>query len=642
MNKVGKRVGGALYVHLSATDLLDTASQERIVAAEACAPLASWNVVKLTRSSVSLLCYEDFQDVAFPALRRAWTIRSSEHVTLTDYSSRQNPPILHRKELLLRPDDPRLPAFRALTLSAEERGLFAQSSKIGTRRAWLERLSSAGLTVERHKLVPIGSAIPEVARHRTAIVRRDLSQPITQMLRWGIIEPDYSIFDYGCGQGDDVSALKANGFEAFGWDPHHAPDGRRTAADIVNLGFVLNVIEDPVERRETLRAAWSFAERALTVSVMVPGKQPVTGLRPYKDGFLTSRGTFQAYFATDQLRELVESSIGHRSIALAPGIVTVFRDPDLEQEVAYRRRSRARVLIDGFEIPERPRVEWRASPTTREKIQESLGAVWATALGLGRAPEPGELPPEVLTALATAKVNARRAISLAIEDSAFDREQLVLASAARREDLVVYFALSLFPGAPRYTTLAKSIQRDVKTFFRSHAEALEVAQRLLFSAGRGEVVTSAGDEAVSKGLAAQVPDTSTLRFMTSALDRLPAVLRVRAGCAELLRDDLLDADFLEVDLSAPIVRGVFCDDVSRHFPVRRKTVEIDLQALRSRRLKGGSDVMYLKGRYMPHDDPDREKQLAIDDQLVDRGLVDNAGAGPSLDELRTLLVGQAS
>jgi hypothetical protein len=37
--------------------------------------------------------------------------------------------------------------------------------------------------------------------------------------------------------------------------------GARRPADVVNLGFVLNVIEDPRERTETLKAAWSLHKR---------------------------------------------------------------------------------------------------------------------------------------------------------------------------------------------------------------------------------------------------------------------------------------------------------------------------------------------------------------------------------------------
>src|SRR5215472_7550214 len=31
-------------------------------------------------------------------------------------------------------------------------------------------------------------------------------------------------FDYGCGRGDDIRGLAANGIAAYGWDPHYAPE----------------------------------------------------------------------------------------------------------------------------------------------------------------------------------------------------------------------------------------------------------------------------------------------------------------------------------------------------------------------------------------------------------------------------------
>jgi DNA phosphorothioation-associated putative methyltransferase len=60
------------------------------------------------------------------------------------------------------------------------------------------------------------------------------------MMRFGVVGPDRTVFDYGCGQGEDVAALASQGLSAFGWDPHHAPEGPRCPADVVNLGFVLN------------------------------------------------------------------------------------------------------------------------------------------------------------------------------------------------------------------------------------------------------------------------------------------------------------------------------------------------------------------------------------------------------------------
>lgn len=43
------------------------------------------------------------------------------------------------------------------------------------------------------------------------------------------------------------------GIAAAGWDPWFAPDRPRTPADVVNIGFVLTVIEDLDERRQALR-----------------------------------------------------------------------------------------------------------------------------------------------------------------------------------------------------------------------------------------------------------------------------------------------------------------------------------------------------------------------------------------------------
>ena len=68
-------------------------------------------------------------------------------------------------------------------------------------------------------------------------------------------EDGVSVFDYGCGRGDDIRLLRNLGHDATGWDPAHAPTNDKSPAQLVNLGYVINVIEEPTERVETLRAA---------------------------------------------------------------------------------------------------------------------------------------------------------------------------------------------------------------------------------------------------------------------------------------------------------------------------------------------------------------------------------------------------
>jgi hypothetical protein len=231
--KVGKRVGNTLYVHKDALPLLDDLALLQVRAAEEMVGSPDWNVAKIEKHSVSLLLYETF-DADFPTLLASVkVVTSTASISRIDYRARSNPPILHRKELLLPPDDPRLPRFRALTAAAEEHGLFANPNRIGTRAAWNTLIAQAGLTLQKGRLLSSDDELIDIARHRTAIVRGDLSQPMQLMMRFGIVTKSRTVFDYGCGQGGDVAALSSDGYEVFGWDPslRTRPHDRRQVAD---------------------------------------------------------------------------------------------------------------------------------------------------------------------------------------------------------------------------------------------------------------------------------------------------------------------------------------------------------------------------------------------------------------------------
>jgi len=129
---VGKRVGGRLYVHRLAVPLLDAPLAEMVAAAfEACSAAVQANVLKIDEAAqlVSALEYPDFFETPFPALLRAWHIRIVDgRVSHRSYEDSSNPPVLHRKELLLPPDHPGREAFAALTAQAEALGLFCRQS----------------------------------------------------------------------------------------------------------------------------------------------------------------------------------------------------------------------------------------------------------------------------------------------------------------------------------------------------------------------------------------------------------------------------------------------------------------------------------------------------------------------------------
>src|SRR5580704_2561915 len=108
-----------------------------------------------------------------------------------------------------------------------------------------------------------------IQRHKTAIRRGDFSRPVKALLRDSLLHSGTSFFDYGCGRGEDVELLTARGFECGSWDPAFRPDAPRVEADVVNLGYVINVIEDPDERAATVRRAWALAKQLLVVSAQV-------------------------------------------------------------------------------------------------------------------------------------------------------------------------------------------------------------------------------------------------------------------------------------------------------------------------------------------------------------------------------------
>jgi DNA phosphorothioation-associated putative methyltransferase len=306
---------------------------------------------------------------------------------------------------------------------------------------------------------------------------------------------------------------------------------------------------------ETLKAAWSFAQRAMCVAVMSLGKASTAGHRPYRDGFLTTRGTFQRYFDQQELRDLVQSTTGEAPLSLAPGIVAVFRDKDLEQEVLLRRRSRA--LFAGA-LPRPPLRERRPLEphvrkareiiervALRDRIATTLQTLRATAISLGRLPEPEEIPTEEMEALAAQRVTALRGIDTLRKELVGD-EDFERAAETRRQDLLVHIALSQVPGAPKYKTLPRSIQADIKAFFRSHAAGLEEGRRLLFAAGDRVSVQADAEAAAAAGLGGLRAGKS-FRFKSDVLPRLPSRLRVMVGCAEVLQGGVDAADFVDIE-----------------------------------------------------------------------------------------------
>ena len=153
----GKHVGRFSYYHIRLIQrLLNVQANLEAVKIRLYPATFDFNVVKLDRRSrISFLLYEDFTE-PFPALLKALSCDTTTGKSrLSDYSQSSNPPILHRKELLLPKDDPLVPEAVELTQILEELGAFENLHSIGTRNGWEKALNAIGLSLNDHKLAKI-------------------------------------------------------------------------------------------------------------------------------------------------------------------------------------------------------------------------------------------------------------------------------------------------------------------------------------------------------------------------------------------------------------------------------------------------------------------------------------------------------
>ena len=458
----GKRLPEAVYVVRPPEENIPPALWKIICRAEIAAkPDPSWNLLKVHTREVALtfLTYSEFEVEPHPALAEASKINlNTGSIVRTDFRQRDNPPILHRKETFLPPNDPRIPGYAALTIQEEKAGLYRDPSRIGHRVQWLALLQRLNLhyqgdtlvsrPVQRHESESGNGDKPDIARHRTAIKRYDLSKPVKLLLERGLFRKNETFFDYGCGHGMDIEALQTLGYQASGWDPAFRPNASKVPASVVNLGYVLNVIEDPSERIAALREAYSLAQRLLLVSTMVLGQENSAHTRAYQDGFLTKTNTFQKFYAPGELEELIEQTLGTEVITLGMGVCAIFRDQN-EAELFEAGRNRRR--IDWTEISAQLRFSIAGARDRRnvdryELHKELFDQFWQAMLNLGRVPEVGEF--DRLTDVRRAAGGLNKAAALVAARNGKDIWQLARNARARR--------YACLPGNDQFSTTIAS------------------------------------------------------------------------------------------------------------------------------------------------------------------------------------------
>ena len=302
-----------------------------------------------------------------------------------------------------------------------------------------------------------------------------MSSPMRHLLRFGFLDGTHSVFDYGCGRGDDLRLVASMNVPSTGWDPEYRPDGRQEPADVVNLGFVLNVIEDADERRDTLKAAFALARKVLVVSVMLGYQREHEQFAAFRDGVRTRRNTFQKYFTQDEFRSYVEGTLEANAIPVAAGICMVFRNPVDEQLFLLTRQQ---VRREWRLVRREPHSEAVASLIGQH--HEQMDAYWLRALELGRPPAAEECPDA--QSLAGLVGSWRRVHEWVAEF--FDPEELDAAAVGRQEDLLVYFALGHFGRRRPYREMPDRLKRDVRVFFENVTRARNAGKARTVRGGR--------------------------------------------------------------------------------------------------------------------------------------------------------------
>ena len=411
-----------------------------------------------------------------------------------------------------------------------------------------------------------------IARHRTAQRRSDLSSPMRHLMDLGFLDGRRTVFDYGCGKGDDLRLLAGMNVKAAGWDPVFRPDGVRQAADIVNLGFVLNVIEDVQERSETLRSAFELVRKVLVVSVMLGYASRRAQFSPHNDGVRTQHNTFQKYYTQDEFRTYVEQTLEADAIPIAPGVCLVFRDRKEEQLFLLARQQ---VKREWRMLRREPSAEAIASMV--EQHRPRIDAYWRTALDLGR-PAVAEECPEALP-LTTLVGSWRRVHDWAARF--FSVEELEGAAIGRQEDLLVYFALGHFGRKKAYTELPSRLQRDVRYFFGNISKARAAGKRALYAVGdRGRLRESAlfCHEELDIGKLNGLHD---LTFHQSVLGGCVPLVRIFVGCALTLFGEAGEVDLIRVHLQSSKVTFLTYDDfLGVESPKLVERIKVDLERRR--------------------------------------------------------------
>ena len=620
-SNIGKRLPNALYVHSNALSKLDPVLKDYEARARKLVDnLDRATIVKLgiDRPKISYLYYPDFDRDPHPQLHQSIVVDlATEEVAIRQYHNSHNPPILHRKETFVGKDYPLYQTFAELTQEEEALGLLDNSRHIGTLQEWTRLLLQQGISLVDHRVAcPIDSPVAHrqtilIERHKAALKRSELSRPVRIAVEADLFKPGKTFFDYGCGYGEDIRQIENLGFTGAGWDPYYRPHAEIKSADIVNLGYIINVIEDIAERRQALIKAWELTREVLIVSAQVLVDDRRRGSIAYGDGVVTNRNTFQKYYEQEELKLYIDRVLEVESIPAGLGIYVVFRH---EAQAESFRASRIYSRLSTPSI--------QAQVKNFDEVRELLTPLMDFYTKRGRLPVKGELATEA--AIKDEFRSYQRAFKVILQ--ATDRTEWDAIAEKRRQDLLVYLALGKFSGRPTIRKLAPEIKADIKALFGSYKQACTIADLLLINVGDMKKIANLCKKSeIGKQL------NGAIAVHVSALEKLPPLLRLYEGCASRNFYRLENANIIKLYYNKPkITYLVYPEFDTQAHPALQATMEVDLHNL-SVTYHDISDetnplILHQKDTLVAPDYPSYQKFVRLTKKEQKSGLLENKDA----------------
>jgi DNA phosphorothioation-associated putative methyltransferase len=434
-------------------------------------------------------------------------------------------------------------------------------------------------------------------RHKTAIGRSSLSMPAKQALLDGVLRPEWTLLDYGSGRGGDVTRLVQLGIPALGWDPHHGGIRPEMSRDVVTLTYVVNVIEDPLEREMVLGDAWELSERCLVVSTRLTWERAQVNGTSVGDGTVTKRNTFQHLYSPAELRSLVERTTGVRAISPVPGVVYAFRHDD--DRLAYLARRVA------------PEQVWPAG----DDMKSAVAAVVDFLERRGRMPELEETPDALLPLLRN--VTRRNLTKLAYQEA--DPEQVEQGRKRSVLNILLLLGIEVFNGRSPPHSLSIGTQTDIRAFFDSYRTACRRADRLLLKL-RDDIYLR---NVMRNGVGKMTP--TAIYVHRRAVESMPVLLKLYEHCGAIAVGRPTDWDLVKLSHEGRAVSWLGYPEFDKDpHPRLAWSYSVDMRTLEgSYRRYAESDnrpLLHRKHEFLDPKDPKAATYRRLTDQEIRAGL----------------------